>query len=271
LTGAIATSSGAPSPSRRELFALGLSLVRSRASVIVASIFAVLVTLAIASIAAMMAARGRVTAAGLPGLGAEVLAWGPGMLVAFGGAVRALRNDAEHGIHALVLGRGVPFRRFMTARLSSLAAFIAIATSLGTLAIAIAATLGARSPVLMGAAMQTGFAGIVHSILFGAVIAPIAFATLGARSIGRGYVLLLLVLVVPELFRLSMHDLPPEWTELLSIPSALATARKALSPGAVDPMRALGAILVLAVVASIATGVAFRQARGLVRVRRDAS
>jgi hypothetical protein len=249
----------------REVFALGLSLARARISVKLGLVFVVATTIGLSAIAATMAARGRYSAAALTSFSGELLAWGPGMLVLFAAALHALKHDAENGAIALVASRGVPLRAFVGARVLSLAALLAIATGVGTFVITCAAALASRSLALALASIQGGVAGIVHGVAFAAVMAPVALATVGARSRSGGYVALLLVLVVPEVARLLVRDLPREWTELMSIPSALATVRSALSPGRLDGLRAAGALLVIALVSLLAAAEAVRQAGNIER------
>ena len=247
---------------KRHLFALGLGLVRGRVSVVLGLVFAALVTLAFVVFAVMMASRDRLSAASLPGIASEVLAWGPGMLVAFAGSLHALRNDAEHGIFALVVGRGVPLHAYVVQRVVSLGALLAITAASGTACVMTAAIIASASGDLAAASLHGGLAGVVHGIAFGAVMGPVAMATLGARSRTGGYVALVLVLALPELLRLFAWDLPGEWSELLSIPSCLATLRHALSPGHVEAARAVGAAVVLVLAALLATAFAVQQARG---------
>lgn len=245
---------------KRNLFALGMGLVRGRLSVWLGLAFAVMVTVTFVTFAVIMASRDRLSAASLPAVASEVLAWGPGMLIAFAGSLHALRNDADQGIFALVQGRGVPVRAFVVQRVLSLGVLLALTAALGTASVALAASIASPSTDLTMASLHAGFAGVVHGIAFGAVMGPVAMATLGARSRSGGYIALVLVLALPELLRLVAYDLPSAWGELLSIPSCLATLRSALSPGHVEGGRAIGAAVVLALAALLATAFAVQQA-----------
>lgn len=260
-----------PPSRRRDLFALGLFLARSRLSVVLALIFALMTTLVLAGFGAFAAARGRPLAASFPGVSSEILAWGPGILIAFSAALHALKRDREDGIYALVMGRGVSVGSFVVARAAALAALLAGAVTLGTVAVMVFTWLRADSGSLAAASLLSGFAGIIHGLGFGMVMAPVTLATLGARSRGGGYLALLLVLVLPELLRLAAFDLPREWSEVLSIPACLATIRSALSAGGaeggghVEFARALSALIVLGVASAVATAAAIYQAERTVR------
>lgn len=244
----------------RSLFAFGMSLARARIGVKLGLVFVGTVTLGMAVLAAMMAARGRETSIAVVNASAEALAWFPGMLVVFTAALRALRADVDEGAYALAASRGATPRQLAIARVLSLAALASAACAIGTAIVALAAASAARSLPLTLTALHAGAAGVVFAGAFGLVLAPVALATLGARSRGGGYGLLVLVVVVPELVRLTVRSWPREWTELLSIPSALDTLRRALSPGHVDAARALGALLVLCVVALLAAAATVHQA-----------
>lgn len=249
--------------SSRSIFAYGMSLARARIGVKLGLVFVATVTIGMAVIAALMASRGRESSVVVVGASAEALAWFPGMLVVFTAALRALRADFDEGAISLALSRGVSVRDMARARVVSLGALVAIACGAGTAVVALAAAFAARSLPLSLAALHAGAAGILHGAAFGFVLAPVALATLGARSRGGGYALLVLIVVVPEFARFAIRSLPSEWIELLSIPSALDTLRRALSPGHVDVARALAAFLVLALVGLLATAATVHQTKTL--------
>ena len=94
---------------------------------------------------------------------------------------------------------------------------------------------------------------VVYALAFALVIAPVAFAALGARTRFSGYLVLLFLLVAPELVASALSGaLPSEVTELVAIPSALAALRSSLAPGSVDLLRAIRALVALLVFAGLA-------------------
>jgi hypothetical protein len=102
---------------------------------------------------------------------------------------------------------------------------------------------------------------VVFALAFSAVVAPLAFAALGARSRIGGYLFLVAVVMVPEAIVLALGSaLPASLAELLSIPSALSALRSALAPGSVELARALRALVALAVVVGLAVAVVRREA-----------
>jgi len=101
--------------------------------------------------------------------------------------------------------------------------------------------------------LQSTGAGVVFSIAFSAVVAPIAFAALGARSRLGGYLFLIAVVSLPEVVVGMMGStLPEAVADVLSIPSALSALRTSLAPGSVDLWRASRAIVALTFVVGLA-------------------
>ena len=257
------TGETAPLPAaspRRALFALGLSQLRARPSVVLGVVFFALVIAGVAAVGGALAWRGRDVAARVPSLAAEIFAWGPGMLVAFGGALHAFRNDATEGVLALVASRGVPLRAYVTYRALALAALLTVLGAVGVVTVTVTIAMAAPDGALAGSAVAAGVGALVHAIAFAFTMAPVVLAALGGLSRGAGYLALVSVLVGPEIARLFLHDVPGEWRPLLSIPSCLSALGDATTPGHADLVRTVGAFLVVAAVASVATAIAGRVA-----------
>jgi hypothetical protein len=114
--------------------------------------------------------------------------------------------------------------------------------------------------------LQATGAAVVFSIAFSLVLAPLAFAALGARSRAGGYFFMLLVVVVPEMLAGMLGNVLPESiTEVVAIPSALAALRSALAPGSADAWRALRALVSLALWVLFASSLVRRTVVGLDR------
>jgi hypothetical protein len=199
-------------------------------------------------------------------LGASwALAWGAGVLVAFAGSLQSLRRDHEEGIVALALARGHRIMSYVTARVLGLAMVLFIVVAGGSMIVGLASTALARGPAHVAAAAQATVAACVYSTCFAIVVAPVALAALGARSRAGGYLSLLLVLVVPELLaKLTARLVPEGWEELVSVPGILSAVRSALAPPAVDPIRLVRALVMVAIVSLVAIIVVRAQAARVV-------
>ena len=179
---------------------------------------------ALGSVVAAVAVAGAGGAAvQLPLLESSVIAWGAGVMLAFGGAQQALRRDHEQGVVALVRARGAGVGAYVRGRVGGLVVVLAVALGGATLIAGVAATSVAH-PV--AAALRTSAAGLVYALAFAGTLGPVAMAALGARTRAGGYFTLLAVLVAPELLaRWTEGLLPHGWHELTSIPAALAAVR----------------------------------------------
>jgi hypothetical protein len=232
---------------------LGLHLARSGAMSVVSMVLAGIITLGGVTVAFALARRGGRAVADVPGITASALAWGAGVLLAFGVASQVLRKDRDQGVRALVEARRGGANTYLTARVGGLVALLLAIVGGGTLLTALAAlALAGRGSVLRVA--QSSGAAIVYAVAFAITLGPLAVATLGARSRAGGYLWLLFVLVLPELFQGWTDEiLPYEWRDLGSIPGALGVLRAALTPPGLDFGRFIRAFVVLAAVTVIAT------------------
>src|SRR5690606_37483679 len=126
------------------------------------------------------------------------------------------------------------------ARIGGLAVVLAVIVAGGTLLVSVVAMPASAQAHALPRMLQATIASVVYACGFALVIAPVAFATLGARNRLSGYVALVLVLVLPELLATTLFgQLPREVSELCSIPSALGSIRSSLAPGSFDVL-ALG-------------------------------
>jgi hypothetical protein len=183
---------------------------------------------AVASIVAAfaIARQGGRGAARVPTFASEAIAWGAGMTLAFGGALRAIRRDRDQGILALVRARGVSIGAYVRGRVGGLVVVLAAAIGAATLVAGLAATSASAST----AAARSGVAALVYALAFAATLGPVAMASLGASTRAGGYGALLAVLAVPELLSpWTSALLPSGWRELTSIPAALEAVRAAVT------------------------------------------
>lgn len=244
------------------LLVLGMSLAR-RGVLPVASIAICLsTTLALSLVTGVLASRGPDSPAhDVPLLASSALAWGGGFLLAFAASAHALRRDRSEGIRTLFVARTMSLRGYLVARVGGLAALIALCVAGGTLVCGLVGAAGAARVAALPRMLHATGAGVVFSLAFSAVVAPIAFAALGARSRLGGYLFLIAVVTLPEVVVALMgSSLPEAVADVLSIPSALAALRTALAPGSVDLWRAMRAIVALSFVVAFA----------MLLVRRDA-
>jgi hypothetical protein len=216
-------------------------------------VLAAIITLGGVTVAFLLGRRGGRVISDVPGLTASVLAWGAGVLLAFGVASQVLRRDRDQGIRALVEARRGGASTYLTARVGGLVALLAGIVGGGTLLTGIAALAIAGRGSILRVAQASG-AAMVYALAFALTLGPVAIATLGARSRAGGYLWLLLVLILPELFQgWTDQILPYEWRDLGSIPGALGVLRSALSPPGADLGRFVRAFVVLAAVTVVAT------------------
>lgn len=215
---------------RRHCLALGVWLA-SRGGLVafgfaLAALGAVLAAVAAAAGMAHGGAR-------VPALTAQIVAWGSGVTVAFGGALHAVRRDRDEGVIALVRARGATASSYVQGRVGGLAIVVAAAVAGPTLVAGVAATSFAR-PALPAALASLG--ALAYALAFAMTLAPVAMATLGARTRSGGYLSLVSVLAVPELLSPWTSTLLPRgWSELTSIPAALS----AVGAGFSSPAAAL--------------------------------
>lgn len=255
---------------RRALFALGLAQLRARPSVVLGAVFYVLVVVGVAAVGGALAWRGREIAARVPALAAEIFAWGPGMLVAFGAALHAFRNDSSDGILLLLRGRGVRLSTWVSHRALALSTVLAVLGGGGVIVVTAACAVASPDPTLARAAMAAGVGALFHALGFAVMMSPVVLAALGGVSRGAGYLALVAALVGPEVARLFATDVPPEWRELLSIPSCLAALATSTTPGHFALVPTLGALFVVAAVTTAATALAVRVAARAAAPKPDA-
>jgi len=249
-------SSGPARRARRSvpLLALGMSLAR-RGVLPVASIAISIVTaLVLAVVAVLLAAKGPQSPAhDVPIVASSALAWGGGFLLAFSAAAHALRRDRSDGIRGLFVARTTSLRGYLMGRVGGLAVLIALVVAGGTLLCGLAAMGAASRAGAVPRIVQATGAGIAFAIAFAAVVSPVAFAALGARSRLGGYLFLITVVMVPELVVMAMGSaLPESVADVMSIPSALSALRSSLAPGTLDLARTARAIVALTLVVAFA-------------------
>lgn len=189
----------------------------------------------------------------VPLLASSALAWGGGFLLAFSASAGALRRDRAEGIHHLLSTRTVSTRGYLVARVGGLAALLAAVVGGGTLLAGAAAIVASTDTNMTLRTTQSLVAALVFATAFAIVIAPIAFAALGARARWSGYLVMVSVLVVPEVLSRTMSGLIPEAvTAVFALPAALAALRSSLAPHTADPGTFLRALVALAVFAGVA-------------------
>lgn len=217
-------------------------------------VICIITAIGLSLVAVLLAARGPQSPAhDVPLIASGALAWGGGFLLAFAAAAHALRRDRAEGIRGLFVARTTSLRGYLLGRIGGLAVLIAIVVAGGTLLCGLAAMGAASRVVSVPRILQATGAGIAFSIAFSAVVAPLAFAALGARSRIGGYLFLIGVVMVPELIVMGMGSaLPESISDVLSIPSALSALRTSLAPGTVDLYRTARAVVALTLAVSLA-------------------
>ncbi len=181
------------------LLVLGMTLARRGILPVASIVICILTAIGLSVVAVMLASRGPQSPAhDVPLLASSALAWGGGFLLAFSAAVHALRRDRADGIRGLFVARTTSLRGYLFGRVGGLAVLIGIVVAGGTLICGLAATVAASRAASVPRILQATGAGIAFSIAFAAVVAPVAFAALGARSRIGGYVFLICVVTIPS-------------------------------------------------------------------------
>ncbi|MBX3233012.1 MAG: hypothetical protein KIT84_12650 [Labilithrix sp.] len=243
------------------LLALGASLAR-RGPLAAISLGICALTVFVACIVAVAYATrgGSAPAYAVPIVTSSAVAWGGGILLAFSASASALRRDRVEGVRELFVTRTTSLRGYIVARVGGLAALLVLVVAGGTALTGTLAVLASLKAEGLPRTMQASAAAIAYAVGFAVVVAPVAFAALGARTRMTGYLFLLAVLLLPEAITSALEGrLPTELLEVLTIPSALASLRAAIAPGTSDVLRLLRATIAL---------VAFGAA-ALVWIRRD--
>jgi hypothetical protein len=234
---------------------LGVALARRGALAKVSIGIGVFTTFAMIVATFVVASRSAHSLRHMPSIASSALAWGAGVMLAFGASVRALRHDRDDGVRALWNARGGTTPRYVVGRVAGILIVVALVVAGGTLIVGAAATSLAGRAAAVRVAGSAG-AALVHALAFSITVAPVALASLGARSRVGGYLSLVTVLVLPEIFSgWTARTLPSGWEELTSIPSALGALRNALTPGGLDAAMFARAFVVLGAVTAIALAI----------------
>jgi hypothetical protein len=183
----------------------------------------------------------------VPAAASSALAWGAGVPVAFAASIHAFREDRARGIRALLHARGARANDYASGRVLGLALVVFAVVGGGTLVsggvgMLVASTVGAA-----GRAIQGLLASLVFAMAFAVVMAALALAAIGGRTRAGGYVGLLVLLVLPELLgRWTSALVPASFSDLLSVPSALAALRSSIASPEIDAARFARAACVVA-------------------------
>lgn len=229
------------------LLGLGAALARRGPMAIVSLAICALTIVVACTVAISFAGRGEgAPAHDVPIIASSALAWGGGFLLAFSAAASALQRDRAEGVRALFVTRTTSLRGYLLARVGGLAALLALVVAGGTALTGMSTILASLKLGALPIAMQASAAAVAYGFAFSFVVAPVAFAALGARTRIGGYFYLLIILVLPEaLTTLLGRSLPSEFLEVCAIPSALAALRSSLAPGTTDFFRFVRAVIAL--------------------------
>jgi hypothetical protein len=241
---------------------LGVTLARRGILPIASIVIGALTAVGAAVLGVTFAARGPQSPAhDVPLVASSALAWGGGFLLAFAVAAHALLRDRKEGIRALFLARTTSLRGYLFGRIGGLALVVAALVGGGTLLCGLATMAAASSFSVVPRILHATLAGIAYAFAFAFVVAPVAFAALGARSRVGGYLFLIGIVTVPELIVTALGNaLPASIADVLSIPSALAAFRMSLAPGSVDLLRTARALVALGLVVTFVTFLVRRDA-----------
>ena len=248
-----------PPRSRPALWALSVKLARRGPLATLAIGISVVISFGGVVLAFVLARRGTAALEEVPTFVGSVLAWAGGVMLAFAASAHALRRDRDDGIRALIRARGGSLHSYLLGRVGGLVVVVGAVVVGGTLVTSIASTaLASRAGI--AAVAQASAAALLYAGAFSLTLGPVALAALGARSRAGGYLWLLGIVLVPELFEgWTSRILPAAWSDLGSIPSALAALRGALMPPGIDLAKVARAAVVIAVVIATALVIVRRQ------------
>ncbi len=236
---------------RRSVLALGFFLARRGITAAIGLVLTLACIALFSGLAVFFARRGRlVSLPAVPLLASSALAFGVGVLVAVLAATRVLRRDEDEGIRALLRARGVTATAYALARIAGIAMSLACFVGGGSAIVGLVAILAARSRQSALHAAQGSLAAIAFGLAFAVTFAPVAMATLGARSRAGGYLALLAVLVIPDLLQPWLGSaIAPGWLDVCSIPGALLTLRDSMGSAGGPSMFLHAVVALLAIVA----------------------
>ena len=222
--------------SSKAAFSFALHLVKTRFVVKLAWGLAALTALAGMAIAVVLAHEGEKPPF-LPWLSLmeDALAYGTGVLVAFGGAAQAFRRDRDEGIRDFLRLRGVKTSDYLFARTGGLIVAVALPTVGGTLAVGLVSMLVAHRAAALPEVARGVAVGVLFGLAFSVLVSLVSLAALGARNRAGGYLVLLALFGLPEMLSSFTGTLVPRaWAGLVSLPGMLTTMRVALLPGTFD-------------------------------------
>lgn len=234
------------------LAALAWQRTRGRWTWIVAVLLTVVAAGTVAAVGARLASSTEATAhealRQLLLLNTRAVLWGPGFFAVVAGTLHAWKRDREDGILHLSVASGHGAVAYLRARTVVMAAWLFGMWLAGT-ALVVLVVLGANP-----SAARHGFlSSLGPSLAFAtgacALLAVLGSVCLGPRSRPGGYLLLALLLFVPEAFS--------EWTrplvgkDFVSLPALLGGIANAVRPGNLDAARLLTCSVVLACVLAL--------------------
>lgn len=228
------------------LAALAWQRTRGRWAWILVSLLTLVAAGTVAAVGVRLAASTEATAHEALGqvllLNTRAVFWGPGFFAVVVATLHAWKRDREEGILHLSVASGHDVLTYLGARTAALAAWLFVIWLAATVVVVLV-VLGANP----SAAQHGLLGGLGPSLAFAvgasALLAVLGSACLGPRSRPGGYLLLALLLFVPELFA--------EWTrplvgkDLTSLPALLGGIANAMRPGSFDAGRLLTCGVVL--------------------------
>ncbi|MFO0677281.1 MAG: hypothetical protein U0169_12165 [Polyangiaceae bacterium] len=202
-------------------------------------------------------AVGRVPSPPIAELGAMAsgtLAWGVCVTLAFAWSLAALANDRKNGVVDLLRSRGHGLDAYLGVRVSGLALLLVAVVTSGTFVVLGVASIVAGTAPAFADAARTFLATTVYAVAFALVLATTTLACFAARSRVVGYLILVVVLSLPDALGSFLEKyFSKAWVEVLSVTRATAALREALSPPGIDGPRAAraGVVIALFVVAAL--------------------
>lgn len=249
------------------LYALAWARSRGRVTWLVVLVIAIATTAVVAALGVHLAKSPATQARDALGevllLHARAVLWGPGFVAVVGATLHAWRRDREEGVVALVQSSGYSLKSWVMARTVVLGAWL-LALWAGSTVVVSLVVLGANPSMAHG-----WFAGLVPAAVFAisqsAVLALLGSVCLGPRSRPGGYLLLALILFVPE--AVAGWTRPLVGPDLTSLPSLAMGLANAARPASFDAGRLLGCGVALGLVLMVLVAWARRASGKIVEAR----
>ncbi len=170
-----------------------------------------------------------------PVAASNAMTLGPGVFVVLALTVDVFRRDRREGVWNYYRSRGVRFNEYARTRMLGAFVLTFLAVFAAPLLLGMVGLLFAPNARLSMAMLGTFVGVTLFSLSYAALLVALAWAAFAPRPFAKGYVMVLLVMVLPEIVAPYVSGwLPEGWVDLLTVRTLLASFRASLLPGGWD-------------------------------------